>query len=132
MIVATLVQQGIQDEQGDLFEPVRNGVLAWNDIEDLSALVTGKTPGRRSDKDITLFKQNSDQGVGYMALARLVHDKAPGRGHRDGVLNALDRRRYLLLASFGTVLCVTCLRFGGVSFSIRVGVLDSLGRGNYG
>lgn len=80
VVVATLVQQGIQDEQGDLLEPVRNGVLAWDDMEDLSALVTGKAPGRRTRRDITLFKQNSDQGVGYMALARLAHDKARAAG----------------------------------------------------
>ena len=80
VIVATLVQQGIQDEQGDLLEPVQNGVLAWDDIKDLSALVTGQIQGRRNDKDITLFKQNSDQGVGYMALARLAHDKARAAG----------------------------------------------------
>ena len=80
VIVATLVQQGIQDEQGDLLEPVRNGVIAWDDVKDLSALVTGRIHGRRNDREITLFKQNSDQGVGYMALARLAHDKARAAG----------------------------------------------------
>lgn len=80
VIVATLVQQGIQDEQGDLLEPVQNGVITWEDVKDLSALVTGRVQGRRSDRDVTLFKQNSDQGVGYMALARLAHDKARAAG----------------------------------------------------
>ena len=80
VIVATLVRQGIQDEQGDLLEPVRNGVIAWEDVKDLSALVTGSVQGRGGDGDITLFKQNSDQGVGYMALARLAHDKARAAG----------------------------------------------------
>jgi hypothetical protein len=37
-------------------------------------------PGRTSAKQITLFKQNSDQGVGFMALARLAHDKARSAG----------------------------------------------------
>ena len=80
VIVATLAQQGVQDEQGDLLEPVQNGVLSWDDVKDLSALVTGQVQGRRSDRDVTLFKQNSDQGVGYMALARLAHDKARAAG----------------------------------------------------
>jgi hypothetical protein len=30
--------------------------------------------------DITVFKQNSDQGVGFMALAKLAHDKARAHG----------------------------------------------------
>jgi ornithine cyclodeaminase len=80
VIIATLVQQGIQDQQGDLLEPVQNGVITWGDVKNLSALLTGDTCGRWSDQDVTLFKQNSDQGVGYMALARLVHDKARAAG----------------------------------------------------
>ena len=80
VIIATLVQQGIQDQQGDLLEPVQNGVITWGDVKNLSALLTGATCGRWSDQDVTMFKQNSDQGVGYMALARLVHDKARAAG----------------------------------------------------
>jgi ornithine cyclodeaminase/alanine dehydrogenase-like protein (mu-crystallin family) len=64
------------DEQADLFEPVQKGNISWDRIADLGELVCGKVPGRRSREEITVFKQNSDQGVGFMALAKLVHDKA--------------------------------------------------------
>jgi ornithine cyclodeaminase/alanine dehydrogenase-like protein (mu-crystallin family) len=80
VIVATLKQQGIQDEQGDFVEPIRNGVIQWDDVKELAPLVAGKVAGRIGDKQITLFKQNSDQGVGFMALARLAHDKARAAG----------------------------------------------------
>ncbi len=80
VVVATLRRQGIHDEQGDLAEPVGRGLLHWEDIKDLSALLAGQTTGRTSPSQITLFKQNSDQGVGFMALARLVHDKARAAG----------------------------------------------------
>jgi ornithine cyclodeaminase len=80
VIVATLRQQGIYDEQGDLAEPVGKGLLRWDDIKDLSALLAGRASGRATEDQITLFKQNSDQGVGFMALARLVHDKARTAG----------------------------------------------------
>jgi ornithine cyclodeaminase/alanine dehydrogenase-like protein (mu-crystallin family) len=80
VIVATLRQQGLYDEQGDLAEPVGKGLLKWEDISDLSALLGGQAAGRTSANQITLFKQNSDQGVGFMALARLVHDKARAAG----------------------------------------------------
>lgn len=80
VVVATLRQQGIYDEQGDLAEPVEKGLLNWGDIKDLSALLAGQATGRTSADQITLFKQNSDQGVGFMALARLVHDKARAAG----------------------------------------------------
>jgi alanine dehydrogenase len=80
VIIATLRQQGIHDEQGDFVEPIGKGLLQWNDIRDLSSLLAGIVPGRTSAKQITLFKQNSDQGVGFMALARLAHDKARRAG----------------------------------------------------
>jgi len=80
VIVATLRQQGIHDEQGDFVEPIARGVLRWDDIKDLSSLVAWKIAGRTGAKQITLFKQNSDQGVGFMAIARLAHDKARAAG----------------------------------------------------
>jgi ornithine cyclodeaminase/alanine dehydrogenase-like protein (mu-crystallin family) len=80
MIVATLKEQAIIDEQGDLFEPVGKGITTWGKIADLGQLAAGKTHGRRRADQITLFKQNSDQGVGFMALAKLAHDKARAHG----------------------------------------------------
>jgi ornithine cyclodeaminase/alanine dehydrogenase-like protein (mu-crystallin family) len=80
VIIATLRQQGVHDEQGDFVGPIGKGLLQWDEIKDLSSLLAGKVPGRTSAKQITLFKQNSDQGVGFMALARLAHDKARTAG----------------------------------------------------
>ncbi len=76
VLVATLVRQAVQDEQGDLFEPCSRGLLRWEDIKELGQLVSGKVKGRTHDEQITVFKQNSDQGVGFMALGRMVYDKA--------------------------------------------------------
>ncbi len=79
-VVATLKEQAIADEQADLCEPVRKGITSWDRIADLGELVAGKAKGRASPRDITVFKQNSDQGVGFMALAKLAHDKARVHG----------------------------------------------------
>jgi len=79
-IVATLKEQAIIDEQGDLFQPVMNGITSWGAIADLGELCAGKAQGRQSEGEITVFKQNSDQGVGFMALAKLAHDKARTHG----------------------------------------------------
>jgi ornithine cyclodeaminase/alanine dehydrogenase-like protein (mu-crystallin family) len=80
LIGATLRAQAIQDEQGDLYDPVEAGLICWEDVHDLAAIVAGAAPTRTSAAQITLFKQNSDQGVGYMALARYVHDLARREG----------------------------------------------------
>src|SRR5262245_19747283 len=79
-VIATLKQQAIMDEQADLFEPVEKGIVSWQQIGDLGELVTGKVPGRLAAEGITVFKQNSDQGVGFMALAKLAYDKAVTAG----------------------------------------------------
>jgi ornithine cyclodeaminase/alanine dehydrogenase-like protein (mu-crystallin family) len=79
-VIATLKEQAIMDEQADLFEPVSRDIISWEKIGNLGELVTGKVPGRRSPDDITVFKQNSDQGVGFMALAKLAHEKAMAAG----------------------------------------------------
>lgn len=79
-IVATLKEQAIMDEQADLFEPVTQGITSWDRIADLGELVCGKAKGRQSAGEITVFKQNSDQGVGFMALANLAHAKAVKAG----------------------------------------------------
>ena len=79
-VVATLKEQAIMDEQADLFEPVASGLTSWDKIADLGELVAGMVPGRQSSEEITVFKQNSDQGVGFMALAKLAHDKARAAG----------------------------------------------------
>lgn len=79
-IVATLKDQAIIDEQGDLFQPVSQGLTSWDRIANLSELACGKAVGRGSDREITLFKQNADQGVGYMGLAKLIIDKAEAAG----------------------------------------------------
>jgi ornithine cyclodeaminase/alanine dehydrogenase-like protein (mu-crystallin family) len=79
-IVATLKEQAIMDEQADLFEPVSQGIASWDRIADLGELVCGKAEGRKNARQITVFKQNSDQGVGFMALAKLAHDKAVQAG----------------------------------------------------
>ena len=79
-VIATLKEQAIMDEQADLFEPVERGIISWERISDLGELVAGKVAGRRTPEEITVFKQNSDQGVGFMALAKLAYDKARAHG----------------------------------------------------
>lgn len=79
-VIATLKEQAIMDEQADLFEPVTKGIIGWDDIGELGELVAGRTHGRRHAGEITVFKQNSDQGVGFMALARLAHENAKAAG----------------------------------------------------
>jgi ornithine cyclodeaminase/alanine dehydrogenase-like protein (mu-crystallin family) len=72
--------QAIQDEQGDLFDPVQAGIISWERIHELSALLNGKISGRSSDRRITLFKNNAGQGVADVALGALAFRKILEKG----------------------------------------------------
>jgi hypothetical protein len=80
LLVATSKEQAIMDEQADLFDPVTRGITSWDRIPNIGEVLCGKAQGRRSADQITVFKQNSDQGVGFMALAKLAYDKAKQAG----------------------------------------------------
>jgi ornithine cyclodeaminase/alanine dehydrogenase-like protein (mu-crystallin family) len=47
-----------KQEAGDLIIPFQQQPQRWNDVHELSELVAGKTPGRTTDLQITLFKSN--------------------------------------------------------------------------
>ena len=80
LIMVNIREQSIVDEHGDLFEPVEAGIISWDQVIEIGEVLTGRASGRTSADQITLYKQNSDQGVGYMALANLVCDVAARHG----------------------------------------------------
>jgi len=74
------IQQAVQDEQGDIFDPVQRGIIRWDQLIELGALLAGKKEGRTNAEQITLFKNNAGQGVADVALGALVLKKAEERG----------------------------------------------------
>lgn len=73
------VQQAIQDEQGDIFDPVQEGIIRWDQVIEIGAILAGKKEGRTRPEQITLFKNNAGQGVADVALGALVLKKAEER-----------------------------------------------------
>lgn len=68
-----------QVEAGDLLYPIERGVIRWDQIHELAAVVAGRVPGRTSDEAITLFES---QGIAIsdVAAAAYVYQKAKERG----------------------------------------------------
>ena len=52
--------------ESDIFRAVRDGVIAWEQVHDISDMLLGKVPGRTDERQITLFKL---QGTGVMDVA---------------------------------------------------------------
>jgi ornithine cyclodeaminase/alanine dehydrogenase-like protein (mu-crystallin family) len=74
------VQQAVQDEQADIFDPVERGVVRWEQWVEIGAILAGKAPGRSRADQITLFKNNAGQGVADVALGALVLEKVRRQG----------------------------------------------------
>lgn len=74
------VQQAIQDEQGDIYDPVQKGIIRWEDLAEIGELLVGKRLGRTRPEQITLFKNNAGQGVADVALAGIALRKIIERG----------------------------------------------------
>ena len=80
VIVVNSREQAIQDEQGDLFDPVQAGFLSWGKVGELGELLNGVIPGRTAAGQITLFKNNAGQGIADVAVAGKIYSLARQNG----------------------------------------------------
>ena len=76
VIAAASREQAMQDEQGDLYDPVQSGAIALEDISDIADILAGSAAGRTSSNQITLFKNNAGQGICDVALAAKIYSRA--------------------------------------------------------
>lgn len=67
-------------EAGDLIQAVAAGAFSWDKVTELGALGAGRTPGRRSAAEITLF-----ESVGFaledVAIASIAYAKLQAKGN---------------------------------------------------
>lgn len=66
------IQQAIQDEQADIYDPVQRGVIKWEQLVEIGEILAGKKEGRTKADQITFFKNNAGQGVADVALGAKV------------------------------------------------------------
>ena len=68
------VEQAVQDEQADIFDPVQRGVIRWEQLIEIGEILAGKKEGRTKTEQITFYKNNAGQGVADVALGAKVLD----------------------------------------------------------
>jgi ornithine cyclodeaminase len=66
------IQQAVQDEQADIYDPMQRGVIKWEQLVEIGAILAGKKEGRTKAEQITFYKNNAGQGVADVALGALV------------------------------------------------------------
>ena len=74
------VQQAIQDEQADIYDPVQRGVIQWQQLIEIGEILAGKKEGRTKAEQVTFFKNNAGQGVADVALGALVLEEVNKKG----------------------------------------------------
>jgi ornithine cyclodeaminase/alanine dehydrogenase-like protein (mu-crystallin family) len=74
------IQQAIQDEQADIYDPVQRGVIKWEQLIEIGDILAGKKEGRSKADQITFYKNNAGQGVADVALGALVLEEIKKKG----------------------------------------------------
>jgi alanine dehydrogenase len=74
------IQQAIQDEQADIYDPVQRGVIKWDQLIEIGEILAGKKEGRTKAEQITFYKNNAGQGVADVALGALVLEQVKKKG----------------------------------------------------
>ncbi len=82
VIMVNMREAIVQDEQGDLFEPIEKGLIHWEQIHEMGEVLIGKRPGRTSDEQVTLHKNNVGLSIADAGIAMRAYElaKSQGRG----------------------------------------------------
>lgn len=69
LLTTNSVEQAIEYEQGDFYLPEQRGIIDWDELVPIRDIVAGVHPGRESDEQIVLYKNNCGEGIADIALA---------------------------------------------------------------
>jgi alanine dehydrogenase len=78
-VVTVDSKEQAKHEAGDFVAALNEGVLRWADVREVSAVLIGRTPGRTSPDDVTVFK-SLGLGVEDIALTARVVELARQKG----------------------------------------------------
>jgi alanine dehydrogenase len=80
LIVVGYKPQIFLDKQAEFHDRLERGLVKAEDLHELGDLLNGTCRGRRNDKEITFFKNNTGMGIQFAATARKMYEKAKEKG----------------------------------------------------
>lgn len=75
VVITNSIEQARDYKQADLDIPVEEGLISWDDIVPLRDVIVGNHPGRSTDEETILYKNNAGEGIVDVALARRTWDE---------------------------------------------------------
>jgi ornithine cyclodeaminase/alanine dehydrogenase-like protein (mu-crystallin family) len=87
-IVALSKAQAIDSQQGDIYWPVKDGVITWDKVVEIADVLAGRAKGRTDDNQIILYKNQGGQGIVDIALAKKCYElaKQQGKGYEMNIV----------------------------------------------
>ena len=80
VIAVASKEQVMQDQQGDLYDPIQRDIISADQLHEVGDLLNGSVPGRTAPRQLTLFKNNAGQGIADVAIGARVYERARERG----------------------------------------------------
>jgi alanine dehydrogenase len=80
LIIVGYKPQIFLDKQAEFHDRIERGIVKPEDLHELGDLLNGKCRGRKDDKEITFFKNNTGMGIQFAATARKMYEKAKEKG----------------------------------------------------
>jgi ornithine cyclodeaminase/alanine dehydrogenase-like protein (mu-crystallin family) len=80
LIIVGYKPQIFLDKQAEFHDRLERGIVKAEDLHELGDLLNGKCSGRKNNKEITFFKNNTGMGIQFAATARKMYEKAKEKG----------------------------------------------------
>jgi ornithine cyclodeaminase/alanine dehydrogenase-like protein (mu-crystallin family) len=79
-IVLNSTATALANQQRELLDLIDQGLVGWDQVTELGAILIGEHPGRTRDDQIIYYKSNTGVGVQFAAAGALIYQACRRQG----------------------------------------------------